>query len=958
MTNTSRVLIGCLVACLIGWAVTYYLVEERRDANAETYYQVATKNKNQLLEIQRLVKAMPPSAWKDSLWAVVDTIDIVITRGEKKYNDSIQQSKIDSMLQDSIKLKEDQIIQEALDTVPSYQNGRLFHLKFDGNLNDELGNHTPVGIGTPTYVDTPSGQGAVFGPTNAFYRVDIPHTTDFDLVDFSISYVVRVDPAQTTYAIGMEKRSGNTDHWGLNMWVTENFYLTVDDANYGTTTGNATDFLNDGVTWYHVTGVYDHNNLEGKIYINGVLAETMAITAPTLQQDVYDVSIGQRKNSAGAEHFYGTMDEASLWNRPLTAQEAQDLYDDYVTSTIDADATAFIDAVGTLTADEEIAIRNLVGELKANGNWDKYLAIYPFVGTTAASQKWNLKDPRDLDSAFRLTFNGNVTHHSRGYNTDGLSGSYVDTHIVPNANTTAMDFQGTWYVQTNERGNYTDWGSEMTSGGARLIGQSGYGQEQTSDLYNYTTSHRAKYIDTDEDARGLYTASRISNSDNSLYKDGGLLAQTTASIAGYDISGVTSPIHLSGHSRAGVSTILSPRTFSFFAFGLGLNATQANDDATAIENFHVSLDRSYKKFKNDMVLNGGFDTSSPWVLLNGSTISNGVARIVNNGNLGSTGGNWSLKQANVFSETETEVFRLRMRARRISGTGELQIAQEYWGLGQDVKDALATITTDWTVIDVFCQTSRTDGRDTITFGGMTVGDVWEIDWVTLEYVTEVPTDGLVSMWDHTSIDPLAVSEGDDIGVWADVISGNDGTQTGTKRPKLHIDAVTGKRQVRFDGVDDWLNVGQPANLNFQAGTDSITIIAKMGENPFTKGYAISKRPATSSQAQFTLFLETATQIQSHIGQSFPTFVNIAAIASKDVWSVQVDTTTKTFKINDVDVGTRTGEIGSSMNTADINIGGRTNGSFLANGDLEFLAVYNKRLTDLEMSRVYQVLKNN
>ena len=52
-------------------------------------------------------------------------------------------------------------------------------------------------------------------------------------------------------------------------------------------------------------------------------------------------------------------------------------------------------------------------------------ALYPFVGGTATSHKFNLKDPRDLDAAFRLQFNGGWTHNSNGVTPNGTNG-YAD----------------------------------------------------------------------------------------------------------------------------------------------------------------------------------------------------------------------------------------------------------------------------------------------------------------------------------------------------------------------------------------------------------------------------------------------------------------------------------------------------------------------------------------------------
>ncbi len=58
------------------------------------------------------------------------------------------------------------------------------------------------------------------------------------------------------------------------------------------------------------------------------------------------------------------------------------------------------------------ALDGLVRGLKDEGLWAKMQAIYPFIGGTEALHKWNLKDPRDLDAAYRLTFSrrGHALH--------------------------------------------------------------------------------------------------------------------------------------------------------------------------------------------------------------------------------------------------------------------------------------------------------------------------------------------------------------------------------------------------------------------------------------------------------------------------------------------------------------------------------------------------------------------
>jgi hypothetical protein len=52
------------------------------------------------------------------------------------------------------------------------------------------------------------------------------------------------------------------------------------------------------------------------------------------------------------------------------------------------------------------------------------------VGGSATSHKFNLKDPRDLDAAYRLVFSGGWTHTSTGALPNGTTG-YADTKLNP-----------------------------------------------------------------------------------------------------------------------------------------------------------------------------------------------------------------------------------------------------------------------------------------------------------------------------------------------------------------------------------------------------------------------------------------------------------------------------------------------------------------------------------------------
>jgi hypothetical protein len=119
--------------------------------------------------------------------------------------------------------------------------------------------------------------------------------------------------------------------------------------------------------------------------------------------------------------------------------------------TIDQDSTNFIIASGLSDSVQISAIETLVSDLKTYGLWTKMTAIYPFVGGSAASHKFNLKDPRDLNAAYRLVFYGGMSHTSNGIVPNGTT-SYADTNLVPSAAMNNLDQHISFYSRTNSSG--------------------------------------------------------------------------------------------------------------------------------------------------------------------------------------------------------------------------------------------------------------------------------------------------------------------------------------------------------------------------------------------------------------------------------------------------------------------------------------------------------------------------
>lgn len=179
-------------------------------------------------------------------------------------------------------------------------------------------------------------------------------------------------------------------------------------------------------TWYF--GAVTFSTTSGwKLYLNGVQESTSVNT--TTFTGIGDLSVGSYWSN---NFFTGRISIGQIYNRILSASEILQNYDAqksrYVSS-VDPDAQAFITAAGITDPTQQSAINTLVVDLKSDGLWTKMIAIYPLVGGTASSQKYNLKDPRDLDVAYRLTFYGGWVHDSNGI-TGNFTNTFADTYIV------------------------------------------------------------------------------------------------------------------------------------------------------------------------------------------------------------------------------------------------------------------------------------------------------------------------------------------------------------------------------------------------------------------------------------------------------------------------------------------------------------------------------------------------
>jgi hypothetical protein len=137
------------------------------------------------------------------------------------------------------------------------------------------------------------------------------------------------------------------------------------------------------------------------------------------------------------------------------------------TNQFDPDAGAFINVTG-IGGIEAVAINNLVNQLKSAGLWTYMKAIYPMVGNSADTCRFNLVNPQNTDAAFRLSFFGTWTFSNSGAKPDGVAGTYADTFFVPSTGFTTTNGHFSYYSFTN---NAAAVMVEMGANGAASAGE-------------------------------------------------------------------------------------------------------------------------------------------------------------------------------------------------------------------------------------------------------------------------------------------------------------------------------------------------------------------------------------------------------------------------------------------------------------------------------------------------------
>ena len=249
----------------------------------------------------------------------------------------------------------------------------------------------------------------------------------------------------------------------------------------------------------------------------------------------------------------------------------------------DPDATAFLTAAAISDATQRAAVNQLVLDLKAASLWSKLHALYPFVGGTEAAHKFNLKDPRDLDAAFRLQFDGGVRIHSAGgYQPNSVS--WGRSKFIPNDHLPPNSSHMSYYSRTDsaaadmaEIGCF-NWDAAFTRQHLIIhyIGVNGFYYSQGSGSLVFVAS---------PSSQGFFVGSRRASATQMAYKNGVLLETTFQTFTGHGTHEATVGA-LNGYLSAP-----SNRECAFASIGEGLTDGENTALYTAVQTYQTTLGR-------------------------------------------------------------------------------------------------------------------------------------------------------------------------------------------------------------------------------------------------------------------------------------------------------------------------------------------------------------------------------
>jgi hypothetical protein len=224
------------------------------------------------------------------------------------------------------------------------------------------------------------------------------------------------------------------------------------------------------------------------------------------------------------------------------------------------------------------------GLLPSGTGAGKIKVLYPIVGGTAATHKFNFVDPQDTNAAFRLVFFGGITHNANGMTgsgTNGYANSFFNPDGLMNLNSLSIGF----YSRTNVSNGSYDIGS-FDSGSSPANCQVMIQARLSDFMFSAVNQDDPPAAPATTNSFGFHAVSRINSTQETKNIRG---TNTTNNRTSKDIPNLN--MFLMAVNFNGSPFGYSLRNYAYYYISDGLNTTELNSLNTLIVDFQTALGR-------------------------------------------------------------------------------------------------------------------------------------------------------------------------------------------------------------------------------------------------------------------------------------------------------------------------------------------------------------------------------
>jgi hypothetical protein len=337
--------------------------------------------------------------------------------------------------------------------------------------------------------------------------------------------------------------------------------------------------------WNHIICTYALG--VKSIYVNGVLANQITGVTGTIPSNSGGIFLGCYHNGPFSTNFYlnGKIAISRAYNIALTSTQVQQNFNaekarfgftNYTTRT-----TAFATATGITDTTILNALNTFDTGLISNGLDTKMKALYPFVGGTANTHKYNFMNPTN----FQITWNGGVSHSSSGVLFNGTNG-YANTNFNQLSNMSLNNQGLTTYNNLVDASSVVFGYSGIFNAGISVahvgfINNNGNITTRMSSTGGTPLTHNVNY-------NGMVTGNRTLSNQEKLYKNGVLVS--TSSNNSTSLQNFNYYIGALNNAGSGILYPYNVRK-SLFAIHEGLTDVEASTFYNLVQAFQTSLSR-------------------------------------------------------------------------------------------------------------------------------------------------------------------------------------------------------------------------------------------------------------------------------------------------------------------------------------------------------------------------------